>query len=207
MKSLIAMAIVLASLTCALASDPIEATTTDGKKVILNSDRTWSYAPTGLDGSGGQTSSKPPNATKVLPSKKGFYEIWYDPQKWRPHAPGNKAAEFELEHTSGDAGAMAIAERIEMSIDVLKTVALRNAKQAAPDAVIVSETDQTVNGLKLKALRIDGTVETIPFSYYGYYWSGKGGTIQCIAYTGRNLFSEFSNDITELLNGLVITKP
>ncbi len=208
MRPLIAMAMVLVSLSCAAAGETTQATTTDNGRAILKPYVTRAYASAGAAGPDDQVYTKPVSATKVLKSKDGGYEVWYDPEKWAPHPPENKSVEFELGHATGNAGAMAIGERGEMPIEALKSVALKNAKETTPDAAIVSDKDITVNGTRVKAIRIDGTVENIPFSYYGYYWSGKGGTVQLIAYTGRHLFSGLSQDITDLLSGLVIiTKP
>lgn len=206
MKWTLVVVMSLLALSPAIAGDDIRATTDDGKRVILHPDGKWSYDK--QDGSAlpGLGRAKPATATAVLKSKRGFFEIWYDPNKWESAPPENKAAEFELNHSSGDAASMALSERLTMSLDALKGVAISNARDAAPDAVIESEEEVIVNGVKMMALKINGSVEGIPFTYYGYYWTGEAGTLQCIAFTGRNLFNEFSKDITELLNGLVITK-
>jgi len=44
----------------------------------------------------------------------------------------------------------------------------------------------------------------IPFTYLGYVYSGTQGTVQFLAYTGRNLVKEYEADFLELLGGLVI---
>jgi len=54
--------------------------------------------------------------------------------------------------------------------------------------------------------KIEGTIQSIPFKYYGYYWSGKSGTVQFLTYTAQNLFDEALPDFSELLNGFVVTK-
>jgi hypothetical protein len=193
---------------CAAVAGEMEATTGDGKKVILHPDGTWVFKQTVQSRESGSAFTRPPRSTKVLNSRKGFYELWIDPTKWGTEVSHeNPDAEFNLAHTSGDAYAMVIPERIEMPIASLKRLALENAREVAPDAKIVFDKERVVNGVKVVNMRIDGTIEGIKFTYYGYYWVGRAGTLQFIAYTGQNLFEEFEPEFTDLLNGLVITKP
>jgi hypothetical protein len=42
--------------------------------------------------------------------------------------------------------------------------------------------------------------------YCGYYYGGKGGTVQVVAFTGKSLFSEFEKDFMDFLNGLWISE-
>jgi len=91
-------------------------------------------------------------------------------------------------------------------LSALKKVVLDSAVQAAPDAKILSEEKRIVNGHELLCLKIEGSVSQIPFTYYGYYYSGNGGTLQLITFTSQNLFAEYQKDFTDLLNGLEIYK-
>lgn len=187
------------------ASQSVEATTDLGTRVILYPDGTWDYVV--IVQPEPDTYTKPITSTRVFKSKKGFYEIWFDPMKWKTEGLQHSDAEFNIAHVSGDAYAIAIAERITMSLEALRESALENARKAAPDAQIVAERDITVNGIPVKNLQIEGTIENIPFTYFGYYWAGKAGTLQVIAFTGQNLFDEFMPEFRELLNGLIVTKP
>ncbi len=192
----------------AFAAGEIEATTSDGRKVILKPDGAWKFSePAPVARAGGGEFTKPSNATKVLKSKKAFYEVWYDPAKWTISSQSNPESEFELRHSTGDAFAMSIAERISMPIGSLKQVAINNAKNVAPDLRVVSEGERTVNGAKVLVMRMEGTLSGIHFTYYGYYWAGKAGAVQLVTYTGQNLFNEFQKDFEDILNGLVIVKP
>jgi hypothetical protein len=194
---------------CAYAAAPaaaeIEATTADGRKVILRDDGTWSD-PSAVSPAR-NLASKPAGATQMLQSKKGFMELWYDPSKWTQRTKfSNESAEFALEHTSGDAYAMVIVERISMPLSTLRKVALDNAKATAEDARISLEEERTINGVRITAMQIDGTFSGIPFRYYGYYWTGNAGTLQVVTFTSQNLFGEVAEDFTGLLNGVVITR-
>ena len=199
--------IFLLSAACALAAGPNEATTDDGRKVILHPDGTWEYkdAPQNLESGAG---NKPEGATKLYKSKKGFYEIWVNPDMWKmsPTAEGEEA-EYNFTHKSGDAYAVIIAERIPIPTETLKDVALENARAVAPDAKITSQNYVEVNGVQVLNLQIDGTIQGIKFTYFGYYWGGKAGALQVITFTGQTLFEELKPDMKEFLDGLVITKP
>ncbi len=97
---------------------------------------------------------------------------------------------------------MAITERIPIPLSTMKKVALDNARQAAPDAKIILEENRQVNGLHVTCLKIVGTVQGIPFTYFGYYHSGSKGTIQLLTYTANTLFAEYQDDFTDFLSGL-----
>lgn len=210
MKSARFLALVLLTLligrTGALAAG-VDATTDDGRKVVLYPDGTWKFKDAAASSGDKGPSTKPSSATEVVKSQKGFFELWYDPEKWSTNS-GLKsgAAEFSLKHSSGDAYAMAIVERIGMPQSSLRKIALDNAKSSAPDAKIVLEEERTVNGVKVHVMQIEGTIQGIPFKYYGYYWTGKAGTLQLITFTSQNLFDDVAADFTDLLNGAVLTK-
>ena len=99
---------------------------------------------------------------------------------------------------------MVLSEGISIPISSLKKIALENAKAVAPDSKIVSEETRIVNGKEVLCLILEGTVEQIPFTYYGYYYGGKQGTIQVITFTGQSLFAKYKKEFTEFLNGLEI---
>lgn len=209
MVRLMALVLVLSLLIAAsTVAETMEATTSDGKKVILFPDGRWEYKEEAPSSQAMLSFKKPSNATEVLKSKKGFVELWYDPNKWATIRDGsNPDAEFQLNHYSGDAQAMVIVERINMPLPALKELALTNAKNVAPDAKIVFEEERLVNNTKMLNMQIEGTIQGISFTYYGYYWTGKAGVLQVITFTGQNLFEELKADFTEFLNGIVILKP
>lgn len=185
----------------AQGSDWVGAITENGEEVRLLPDGTWTYKQQI------QEFKKALNSTKVLKSKKGFYELWYNPKKWTTKTETvNSDAEFSLKHVTGDAYAMIIAERIEVPISTLKDIVLEKAKEVAPDSEIIFEKELIVNGSKFLNLHIKGTAQGISFIYDGYYWSGEKGTLQVVTFTGQNLFNEFEHDLIDFLNGVVINE-
>jgi len=61
-----------------------------------------------------------------------------------------------------------------------------------------------VNGAEVLMLRLEGTIQGIAFTYFGYYFGGPAGSVQVVTYTGQNLFKEFRPDFEDLLNGLKV---
>ena len=186
------------------------ATTEDGKQVILNTDGTWKYAPADKKSTAemGEEWKKPDSATSVLKGKAGFYEVWYDPDKWTPDpSPHNPIVEYSLVSSSKDGQATIIAERTAMPLETLKRAAIENAKKAAPDLKVIDEQHIKVNGAPVLKMRMHGTIQGIAFAYLGLYWTGKAGALQVITYTSQNLEEEFRPEFEKLLSGLVITKP
>jgi hypothetical protein len=176
-----------------------KATTESGKKILVFPDGTWKPdaekpAPAGQ--------AALPAGTK-LAINRGKSALFYNPKKWKVENQ-EEGGRTSLEHVEGDGYAIIITERLEVPLEGLKNIALTNAKNAAPDAQVVSEEKRKVNGKEVIALKLKGTISDISFFYYGYYYSGKEGTIQAITYTAQNLFDEFKPDFEELLNGLVI---
>ena len=96
-----------------------------------------------------------------------------------------------------------LPKKFEIPIETLKVIALENAKAAAPNMSIVKEEFRNVNGLKVLLLHMNGIIQGIKFSYYGYYYSNSNGTVQLITYTSQNLLEGFKSKIEDLLNGIV----
>lgn len=185
-------------------SQDISATTEDGRKVILKKDGSWKYFSKSKPlKNSGAAYQKPEEATSVVKIKGDKFLIWFNPLKWHH----KKAADSEkptFVHKDGDIYAIVIAERFAMAQEALKELAIKNALSVAPDVKVIHEEERIVNGKKVLCMRMDGTIESVPFSYYGYYYAGKAGIVQLLTYTAQNLYSEYESEMTDFLNGLVI---
>ena len=98
---------------------------------------------------------------------------------------------------------MIISEKMEIPLETLKSIALNNGRKAAPDLKITKEEYRIVNGAKVLLLQMNGTMQGIKFSYYGYYFSNSNGTVQFVTYTSTNLITSYLPKIELLLNGIV----
>jgi hypothetical protein len=198
-----ALSVVL--LACAPVLAQEKATTESGKKILVYPDGTWKpeAAQAAKQAGPGSSFSRPASATAKLSINRDKSAVFYDPKKWKPK-PGDEVGHYEMEHVEGDGYAIIITERLSITIPALKNIALSNAKEAAPDAEVVHEEMRRVNGKDVLLLQIKGTIQEIPFFYYGYYYTGPEGTIQVINYTFQSLFEEFKPEFEDFLNGLVV---
>lgn len=190
-------------------SQEIKATTTDGKDVILNPDGTWFYpeesAASSTTGSGLPQFFKPKSASVLLKGKRVKYGLWYDSRKWIVDQDiDNGSAEYELTHVEGDRYIVIIPERIQIPLETLRLAAIANAKKIAPDTQVSFEEKRIVNDRKILYLKLNATIQGIPVAYNNYYYSGKAGAVQVMAYTGQNLLDDYQADLMDLLNGFEV---
>jgi len=182
----------------------IHARTEAGKDVILYPDGTWKNAAEATTPKSGSDYTRPSSARASYKTERGEFVIWYDETKWRlaQRRTDEDIVHFGLVHTDGYA--MIVTDGLQIPTEGLQEIALSNAKGAAPDAKIASEEMRVINGKKVLCLVIEGTIQQIPFTYYGYYYGGKQGTIQLITFTGQSLFPKYKKEFTDFLNGLEI---
>lgn len=196
-------------LSCQFLAAQINAVTDTGDTVILYDNGTWKY----LDDSISDEKEIKTNPTAFsTPSESSFLlksnvlpvGFNLNPKKWTfQKASENDEAEFELILKGEDLYGMILTEKVEIPLVSLRELAIENARLAAPDVYIVTEEYRIVNGNKVLFLQMNGTLQGIKFSYYGYYFSNTHGTVQFITYTAQNLLKEYTNDCDALLNGIV----
>jgi len=186
-----------------------KAVTETGDEVILYDDGTWKYQ------NENQLAEKeiPTNPIKFEKDEKSTFLLksnrlnigfWLNPKMWSfKKGIDNPDAEYELQLKEGDLYGMVISEKLEIPLETLKVIAFENGKAAAPDLNIVKEEYRIVNGIKVLLLQMNGTMQGIKFSYYGYYFSNTNGTVQFITYTSQNLLESYKPKIENLLNGIV----
>lgn len=180
-----------------------------GEEIILYDNGTWKYEneedlvkteiPTNP-----KAFIKEDHLTFLLKSSKINVGFWLNPKTWSfKKATDNPEAEYELQLKDGDLYAMVISEKVEIPLETLKSIAIENGRAVAPDLKIVKEEYRTVNGLRVLLLQLNGSMQGIKFSYYGYYFSNPNGTVQFITYTSQNLLDSYKKDCELLLNGFV----
>lgn len=186
----------------------IKAVTDAGDVVVLNDDGTWVYANQINAESiqmtlNPQKFSTPAASSFQLKSKVTQAAFAIDPKKWSFNKGDEGGAdEYNFRLKGGDLYAMAITEQLEIAVDTLADVALENAKSAAADMQMTHREYRMVNGLKVIYMEMQGTIQGIKFSYFGYYYSDASGSTQYLVYTGSNLASQYQGDISDFLNGL-----
>lgn len=206
-RSLCVLGFIAIVFTGTCFSQDLRGTTEDGRKVILKDDGTWKFSdlPPPSPESAGNVYRKPAAATTLFNAKGGKFSVWFDPATWRQKS-GDLDNKTVFEHKDGDIYAMVLAERFGMPIESLKEMAIRNARNAAPDLKVTYEENRVVNGKNVLCMKMEGTIEGIPFIYYGYYYADSGGIIQLITYTSQNLFPQYEGEMTKFLDGLVVNE-
>ena len=208
MKNSLLTMLLMFSLT--LSYGQIKAVTENGDEVTLYDDGTWAYDDLEMMEDveimmNPATFTKGENASFLLKSSKNNFGFYLDPKEWSfTKEASNTAAEYELHLKSGDLYGMIISEQLEIPLETLRGIAVSTAKSAAPDLQVVKEEYRMVNGLKMLHLQMNGTMQGIKFSYYGYYYSNESGTVQYVTFTAQNLIESYREQCDALLNGLVV---
>ena len=189
-----------------------KAVTETGDEVILYDDGTWKY----LDEDQIIANDVPINPNKFETDDKSTFllksntmniGVYLNPKIWSfKKAVDNSDAEFEFQLKDGDLYGMLISEKVEIPLETMRTIAVENGREAAPDLKIVKEEYRNVNGIQVLLLQMNGTMQGIKFSYYGYYFSNANGTVQFITYTAQSLIETYKPESERLLNGLVELK-
>lgn len=203
--------LVLLLFTVIISKSQKVAVTDQGEEVILYDDGTWKYKEKNDVKKEISTNSKNfkknKNSTFLLKSNKFNIGFWLNTNKWSfKKATVNKEAEYELRLKDGDLYGLIITEAISIPLETLKSIALENAKNVAPDIRVIKEEFRNINGNKVLLIQMNGTMQGIKVSYYGYYFSNENGVLQFLTYTSQNLIDDYKDEIENLLNGFVETK-
>jgi hypothetical protein len=196
-------------ITC---SAQIQAVTSSGDEVTLYSNGTWKYnnktEPSSDIPLNKTAFEKPAGSTfKVKSATLPEVSVSINPKKWDfKKSDAGSASEFSFDLKAKDAYAMIITERVEIPLLTLRDAALKNARSVSPDIEVIQSEYRTVNGVKLLYMQMEGSIEGVALTYYGYYYSYSGGSIQLLTYTSKQLAKEYKPELDDLLNGLVVGK-
>ncbi len=185
------------------------AVTETGDEVILYDDGTWQYQNNDdieemVIPINPKLFKKDKSSTFLLKSNKIKIGFWLNSKEWSfKKSNGDSATEYELQLKKEDLRALILTEKAEIPLQSLRLIAIQNAKNAAPDIQIEEEEYRNVNGLNVLLLKMNGTIQGIKFTYYGYYYSGPKGTVQFLTYSYQNLMDKYLINCEKLLNGLV----
>jgi hypothetical protein len=190
-----------------------QATTTEGEKVWLFSDGSWSYA---INDS--VPERKPirenPNplkysveATELTSSQMIPMGLMMKPGEWDHEiAMEGEYGEFVFTNHNDALFALMINEAIPSTLENMREVVLSNARAVAPDMKVTDEEYRTVNGLRVLMIQMTGTLEGTRYQYYNYYYTDEEGSTQLLTYTSAKAFSLYKTEMEKLLNGLVKTR-
>lgn len=200
--------LILGVLTITFSEAQIKAVTEKGEEVILFNDGTWEYQNE-EDFRNTEILTNPEKFQKseessfLLKSNRLNIGFWLDPKVWSFKKSTDLDSEYDFQMRDEDLYGMVITEKIEIPLHTLKTIALENGRDVSPDLKLVKEEYRNVNGIRVLHLHMNGTMQGIKVSYYGYYFSNSSGTVQFLTYTSQNLMDSLKLESEKLLNGLV----
>jgi hypothetical protein len=132
--------------------------------------------------------------------------IRYNPAEWKSSAGAIEQGTYQFQHTGGELYVRVVSERLQIPIESMPEVAITNARAADPKAKITRQGYRTVNGLRMLYLDFEATPSGIPIAYVGHYYSDASGTVQVIAWTGRNLLEEHRDEIERFVSGFEVRR-
>jgi hypothetical protein len=148
--------------------------------------------------------SKSKNATFLWSSNRIEIGCWVDASRWGFHpAYRGELVEYEFNHENGMLCAMIITDDVVVPVVPLVNSVFRRVRGVISNIRIIGKEYRRVNGLNVLAVYMTGTIQNIPISYYGYYYSSAVGTTLFVAYSPESFMKENQPAIEELLNGLV----
>jgi hypothetical protein len=149
----------------------------------------------------------PANASRlgVLNLLQGHSAIRYDSSSWKAEA-ASEPGEHQYEHVSGDLWVKVITERLEIPQDSMEKIVLTNAQSVDPSAKVTRRGVRQVNGQRMLVLEIETTTKGIPFIIYSHNFSDKAGTLQIIAWTGKNLLNEYRSTVDSFVAGFEVRR-
>jgi hypothetical protein len=132
------------------------------------------------------------------------YSLEYNASEWSISEESfNSDAEYEL-NSKNDSYAIFIAEKPNVGIDNLVSVAKSNLQEVSESFELIEEMMVSKDGTTfvdlIAKVRLDGT----DFTYYNRYYAGDEGSIQAMTFTYSNLFDENRTNLKNLLDGIEI---
>jgi len=208
MKNLFVMTVI--ALISSSVYGAISAITENGDSVILSENGTWRYKDTNTNENeeialDKEKYKKSDLSSFNLKSKVTNASFWINPKEWSFTQGGkNEPSEYAFRVPDTDLYGMVISEGLQIKPEELVKIAFENAKSASPDVEIVKKEYRIVNGKKVIHMIMRGSIQSIDFTYIGYYYSDELGSTQFLTYTGTSLVDRYEGQIYSLLNGFDI---
>ena len=131
--------------------------------------------------------------------------VRYDSSEWNMQASSEPGV-HQLQHSTGDLYVRAIEERIQMPLEAMPEVALANAREVDPNVTAIRQGSRVVNGVGMLFIEYEATVGGVPFVFVAHFFSDTSGTVQIIAWTGRNLLAEYRDTIERFVSGFEVSR-
>ena len=196
----------------------IEATTDDGRVVLLHPDGTWSWA----DGtplpppppappapppprSSGPPPPPPPAPPRTLTSSSGTYALRYDASRWsQSREVLNAEAEYQLVLPFSAGYGMTLYEITPFPIDVMRNLVLDRASSSGT-VDLLREEDVEVDGGSVRRLEFEVTTDAgLSIVFINSIHSDERGTLQVITWAATAVYDRFRDELLRFQDGLTL---
>ena len=130
--------------------------------------------------------------------------VRYDSSEWNMQASSEPGV-HQLQHSTSDLYVRVIEERIQLPLEVMPEVALANALEVDPNVTAIRQGSRVVNRARMLFMEYEATVGGVPFVFVAHFFSDPSGTVQIIAWTGRNLLAEYRDPIERFVSGFEVS--
>jgi hypothetical protein len=138
---------------------------------------------------------------------RGRASLRFDGSVWTQfYNPGEPSDIMQYKHDSEELFFKVTADRIEVPLDKIEDFNLTQMKAVDPKVRVARRGSRMVNGQRLVVLEIDATIDAVPFTFLGHYYSSDAGTVQIVAWTGRNLLNEKRPLVEAIVSGFQVRK-
>lgn len=111
------------------------------------------------------------------------------------------AKEYGFVHKSEPLWFKIIAEKSELSYEILLDVLIENASSGGLEqAELTRKGMREVNGLQLQWVNMNGSYQGSKVAFYYHLYTGQKGTVQLAAFTTSNLIEEYESIIDDLVS-------
>ena len=131
--------------------------------------------------------------------------VRYDSSEWNMQASSEPGV-YQLQHSTGDLYVRVIEERIQLPLEVMPELALANAREVDPNVTAIRQGSRVVNGVRMLFMEYEAIVGRVPFVFVAHFFSDTSGTVQIIAWTGRNLLAEYRDTIERFVSGFEVSR-
>ena len=131
--------------------------------------------------------------------------VRYDSSEWSVQASSEPGV-YQLQHSTADLYVRVIEERIQMPLEVMPEVALANAREVDPNVTAIRQGSRAVNGVRMLFMEYEARVDGVSFVFVAHFFSDTSGTVQIIAWTGRNLLAEYRDTIERFVSGFEVSR-
>ena len=161
-----------------------------------------------------KSSPKPPSdvpeeSTKVVKSDLGFYELWYDPEKWTQVVlEDSKKNDIDIRLINNIEGNYVEAIASDRVIDSSSVAAHveKILNNIIPDSQLVWKQVTATKNRQIHIIKREGDVQGFDFVSYGFYWVGSSGFFAFFTHIQKKFSEDYEKDLTDLIKGLVVNR-